>query len=96
MLLTCQFSHVNTHMSVLVRIAVTQKQEYFSLLILEFYSLHIYPSVDFLSEYLTASPEEIFYMHIEKPFTFFKVKEGINVGFIVTRYKCDNLLSFNY
>ena len=51
--------------------------------------LHIYPSVDFLSKYLTRSPEEIIFMDIEKPFTFFMVKKGIKSNH-------NNLLSFNY
>ena len=42
-----------------------------------FYLLHIYPSVDILSKYLTTSREEFFLMGIEQPFTFFKVKKGI-------------------
>ena len=42
-----------------------------------FYLLHIYPSIDFLSKYLTVSSEEIVFMDIEKPFTFFIVKKGI-------------------
>ena len=42
-----------------------------------FYLLHIYPSIDFLSKYLTKSSEEIFFIDIEKPFTFFMVKKGI-------------------
>ena len=50
---------------------------FFFLLLFPFYLLHIYPSVDFLSKYLTTSPEEIFFMDIEKPFTFFMVKKGI-------------------
>ena len=54
-----------------------------------FYLLHIYPSLDFLSKYLTARPEEIFLMYIEKPFIFFKVKKDIKSNH-------NNLLSFNY
>ena len=54
-----------------------------------FYLLQIYPSVAFLSKYLTASPEEIFFMYIEKPYTFFKVKKSIKSNF-------NNLLLFNY
>ena len=42
-----------------------------------FYLLHIYPSVDIPSKYLTASREELFFMGIEQPFTFFMVKKGI-------------------
>ena len=49
----------------------------------------IYSSVDFLSKYLCGSPEEIFFMDIEKPFTFFMAREGIKSNH-------NNLLSFNY
>ena len=62
---------------------------FFFLLLFPFYLLHIYPSVDFLSKYLTTSSEEIFFMDIEKPFTFFMVKKGIKSNH-------NNLLSFNY
>ena len=50
---------------------------FFSLHFFPFYLLHVYPSIDFLSKYLTTSSEEIFFMIIEKPFTFFMVKKGI-------------------
>ena len=42
-----------------------------------FYLSHIYPSVDFLSKYLTTSAEEIFFMDTEKALTFFMAKKGI-------------------
>ena len=51
--------------------------------------LHIYPSVDFFSKYLTTSSEEIFSRDTEKPFTFFMVKKGIKSNH-------NNLLSFHY
>ena len=54
-----------------------------------FYLLRIYPSSDFLSKYLTASPEEIFFMDTEQSFTFFMVRKGIKSNH-------DNLLLFNY
>ena len=49
---------------------------FFSLHFFPFYLLHIYPSIYFLSKYLTTSSEEIFFMDIEKPFTCFMVKKG--------------------
>ena len=53
------------------------------------YLLHIYPSVDFLSKYCTTSPEENFFIDIEKPFTFFMLKKG-------TKSNHSNLLSCDY
>ena len=52
-----------------------------------FYLLHIYPSVYFLSKYLTTCPEEIFFMDIGKSITFFMFKKGIKSNH-------NNLLSF--
>ena len=54
-----------------------------------FYLLHIYPSVDFLSKYLTASPEEMFLVDMNKPFSFSMLMKGIKSNH-------NNLLSFNY
>ena len=58
-----------------------------------FFLLHFvdytYPSVDFLSIYVTTSPEEFFSIDIEKPITFFVVRKGIEINY-------NNLLSFNY
>ena len=43
---------------------------FFFVTLFPFYLLHIYPSVDFLSKYLTTSSEEIFFIDIEAIYFF--------------------------
>ena len=63
---------------------------------ISFFLLHFFPfcyifilQLMFFQKNLTTSPEEIFFMDIEKPFTFFMVKEDMKSNH-------NNLLLFDY
>ena len=70
---------------------------FFFLLLFPFYLLHIYPSVDFLSKYLTTSPEAIFSWTLRLHFyQFFVHLKVLNYNFWMPLGYCLKFTDFMY